>query len=222
MNYFQGETPDNYEQKCLCMLVLDVSGSMAGFPMNQLNKGLQEFYQAVEDDMIASNRLEISIVTFGTSVQCIQEPMLIHNFDMPKLNASGTTKLVDGVRLAMESIERRKQWYKDTGQPYYRPLLVLITDGEPDNGQDINGLSREINEAVQGKKFTFFGLGVKGYNHKKLAMICPTNTPPLPLAGYKFSEFFKWLSNSIGIITKSKEGEVIDLPPVSGWTQMEF
>lgn len=222
MNYFQGETPDNYEQKCLCILAVDVSGSMAGNPMRQLNRGLQDFYKAVEDDMIAANRLEVSIVTFGTSVKCIQEPTLIHNFDMPTLNASGTTKLVDGVRLSMESIEGRKQWYKNTGQPYYRPLLILITDGEPDHGQDISGLSAEIDAAIDAKKFTFFGLGVKGYNHKKLAKICPDNTPPLSLSGYKFSEFFKWLSNSIGIITKSKEGEAIDLPPVSGWTQMEF
>ena len=83
MNYFQGETPDNYEQKCLCMLVLDTSGSMAGYPIRQLNKGLQDFYKAVEEDMTAANRLEVSIITFSTAVQCIQEPSLIHNFDMP-------------------------------------------------------------------------------------------------------------------------------------------
>ena len=59
-------------------------------------------------------------------------------------------------------------------------------------------------------------------NHKKLAKICPDSTPPLPLAGYKFSEFFKWLSNSISIITKSKDGENISLPPGSGWTQMQI
>ena len=222
MNYFQGETPDNYEQKCLCMLVLDTSGSMAGYPIRQLNKGLQDFYKAVEEDMTAANRLEVSIITFSTAVQCIQEPSLIHNFDMPTLSAGGTTKLVDALRLSMESIETRKTWYKDTGQPYYRPLLILITDGEPDHDQDAKGVAQEIRAAIASKKFTFFGLGVKGYNHKKLAAICPPSTPPLPLAGHKFSEFFKWLSNSIGIITKSKEGENIDLPPVSGWTQMEI
>ena len=44
---FEGESPDNYEQKCLCLLVLDVSGSMSGDPINELNKGLQEFQEAV-------------------------------------------------------------------------------------------------------------------------------------------------------------------------------
>jgi uncharacterized protein YegL len=222
MSYFHGETPDNYEQKCLCVLVLDVSGSMAGSPIRELNRGLQDFYKAVDEDMTAANRLEVSIVTFSTSVQVIQEPALIHNFNMPTLQASGTTKLVDAMRLGMESIESRKQWYKDTGQPYYRPIMVLITDGEPDHDQDTNGLSREIREGLSAKRFTFFGLGVKGYNHQRLAQICPPNMPPMPLDGYKFSEFFKWLSNSIGIITKSNEGDEINLPPITGWTQIEI
>lgn len=222
MEYFHGETPDNYEQKCLCVLVVDTSGSMAGEPIKQLNRGLQEFYNAIEEDMTAANRLEVLIVTFGSSIKTVQEAALIDNFRMPELRTSGTTKLVDGVRVAMESIESRKRWYKETGQPYYRPIMVLMTDGEPDYDQDIDGLSIEIDDAVNSKKFTFFGLGVKGYNHKKLAQICPVLTPPLPLEGYRFSEFFKWLSNSISIITKSKEGEAINLPPVSGWTQMEI
>jgi len=222
MSYFQGETPDNYEQKCLCTLVLDTSGSMGGEPIRELNRGLQEFYAAIEEDLIAANRLEVSIVTFGSRINTIQEPSLIEGFDMPTLGVSGTTRLVDAVREAMRKTEERKQWYKETGQPYYRPIVVLITDGEPDRDQDVNGLSSEIREAVEGKRFTFFGLGVKGYNHATLQRICPPTAPPMPLAGYKFSEFFKWLSNSIGIITKSKEGETIELPPISDWAQMKF
>lgn len=222
MSYFQGETPDNYEQKCLCTLVLDTSGSMGGEPIRELNRGLQEFYAAIEEDLIAANRLEVSVVTFGSRINTLQEPSLIEGFDMPTLGVSGTTRLVDAVREAMRKTEERKQWYKETGQPYYRPIVVLITDGEPDRDQDVNGLSSEIREAVEGKRFTFFGLGVKGYNHTTLQRICPPTAPPMPLAGYKFSEFFKWLSNSIGIITKSKEGETIELPPISDWAQMKF
>jgi len=222
MSYFQGETPDNYEQKCLCLLVLDTSGSMGGEPIKELNRGLQEFYTAVEEDLIAANRLEVGIITFGSQIRTTQEPSLIENFTMPSLNVSGTTRMVDAIREAMRKTEERKRWYKETGQPYYRPIMVLITDGEPDRDQDVMGVSKEIDDAVNSKKFTFFGLGVRGYNHKILQQICSPSAPPMPLSGYKFSEFFKWLSNSIGIITKSKEGESIELPPISDWAQMKF
>ena len=218
---FEGQSPDNYEQKCLCVLVVDISGSMHGEPINQLNKGLQEFHKEIMEDFVASQRLEVTIVTFGSSVQCIQEPNLVNNFQMPTLSADGSTKLVDGVRLAMDVVENRKQWYKETGQNYYRPMIILITDGEPDGDQDLIGLSNEVSNKVASKSFKFYSLGVRGYNHQKLNQICST-PPPLPLDGYKFSEFFKWLSNSIGIITKSTEGEVLMLPPVSDWTQIEM
>lgn len=222
MSYFQGETPDNYEQKCLCTLVLDTSGSMNGQPIRELNRGLQEFYAAIEEDLIAANRLEVGIITFGSDIKTIQDPALIDNFDMPTLTVAGTTRLVDGVREAMRKTEQRKQWYKETGQPYYRPIIVLITDGEPDKDQDVNGLSAEIQDAVDSKKFTFWGLGVQGFDQKVLNHICPNSAPAIPLSGYKFAEFFKWLSNSIGIITKSKEGDSVELPPVNDWAQMKF
>jgi uncharacterized protein YegL len=194
---------------------------MSGEPINQLNKGLQEFHKEVIADFVASQRLEVSIVTFGSSVLCIQEPNLVNNFQMPNLSTNGSTKLVDGVRLAMDVVENRKRWYKETGQNYYRPMIVLITDGEPDGDQDLMGLSNEVSSKVASKNFMFYSLGVRGYNHQKLNQICST-PPPLPLDGYKFSEFFKWLSNSIGIITKSTEGEVLMLPPVSDWTQIQM
>ncbi len=218
---FEGQSPDNYEQKCHCVLILDVSGSMAGEPINQLNKGLQEFHSEVIADFVASQRLEVSIVTFGSSVACIQEPSLVNNFQMPKLVCNGSTKLVDGVRLGINIDEDRKKWYKETGQNYFRSMIVLITDGEPDGDQDLNALSSEVSNKVASKNFMFYTLGVKGYNHQKLNQICAT-PPPLPLDGYKFSEFFRWLSNSIGIITKSTEGEVLMLPPVSDWTQIQM
>lgn len=218
---FQGQSPDNYEQKCLCVLVVDVSGSMSGEPINQLNRGLQDFHKEIMTDFVASQRLEVSIVTFGSSVICIQEPTLINNFQVPTLTTSGSTKLVDGVRLAMDIVENRKKWYKETGQNYFRPMIFLITDGEPDADQDTEGLSRELTNKIASKSFMFYSIGVVGFNHQKLSQICSTPTP-LPLDGYKFSEFFKWLSNSIGIITKSAEGEKLLLPPVNDWTQIQM
>lgn len=219
---FEGQSPENFEQKCLCVIVADVSGSMQGQPLYQLNEGLQEFQREIMQDYIASQRLEIAVVAFGSTIKVVQEPALVNNFNMPTLNSEGSTKLVDAVRKAVSIVDERKNWYRNTGQNYYRPFIVLITDGEPDPDQDMAGLSGEIRMSVESKKFTFWSLGVKGYNHSKLAGICPSNTPPLPLDGYKFSEFFKWLSNSISVIAKSKEGEFLALPPATGWTQIQM
>jgi uncharacterized protein YegL len=162
------ESPANYEQKCLCVLVLDTSGSMQGDPIKQLNDGIQQFKNDILTDFVASQRLEICIVTFDSSIRCLQEPVLMQNAHMPHLSASGSTKLVDGLRLGMQKIEERKQWYRTTGQSYFRPFIVLITDGEPDSNQDVVSLAHEVRQGFDSKKFIMWSVGVQGYNHTKL------------------------------------------------------
>jgi uncharacterized protein YegL len=217
INIFSGvEQASNLEQKCLCVLVVDVSSSMGGEPIKQLNRGLQDFQRDVADDFVTSQRLEVSLVTFGSLVNCLQKPALIDSFQMPTLGVNGSTKLVDGVRMGLDIVETRKRWYKETGQTYYRPMLILITDGEPDGDQDLNGLSAQIAGSVANKGVTFLTLGVDGYNNQKLSTLCPPPTKPMPLKGHEFSKFFKWLSNSIGtgIIKSSDAGQTPKfLPP---------
>ncbi len=227
-NDFEAESPVNYEQKCLCVLVLDVSGSMSNptsgtEPIDELNQGLQAFYNEIKADATTANRLEVAIITFHSEVKCELEPALVENFTMPRLTTKGSTKLVDGVKEAIAKVEARKQWYKNSGQPYYRPWIIVITDGEPDSDQDVNGLAEEIrlatsDDQIQGKKFAFLAVGVQGANMNTLEKISDPKMPPQRLEGLKFSAFFKWLSASMTTVTSSKPGQLVNLPQ-PGWTQ---
>ena len=210
---FGGEQPVNYEQKCPCILVLDVSGSMDGRSINQLNDGLEKFSRDVMDDQITKSRLEVGIVTFGSSVSVAQEPKLIDQFDMPRLSANGTTKLVDGVREGIRMAEGRKLWYRDTGQNYYRPYVILITDGASDSDQDIAGLAQEIQRGVSGKHFNFWAFGVEDADMNMLQSISDPSAPPLLITNCDFAGFFKWLSNSVEKVVRSREGDKIDFTP---------
>lgn len=209
-NDFSAEAAQNYEQKCLCVLVLDVSGSMRGKPMDELNKGLQDFYNEIADDDTTSQKLEISLITFNHIVKTIQEPALVENFTMPTLTATGSTAMVNAVNEAIDKVEARKNWYKQTGQTYYRPWIILMTDGEPDDDQDVNALAARIKKETEGKHFQFLPIGVEGANMAILDKI-KGNTPPMKLQGTKFSSFFKWLSASMGTIVEAKEGEQVDI-----------
>ena len=48
-NQFQGESPRNLLEKCLCVLVMDVSGTMNPH-MPVLNQALKEFFKDIETD----------------------------------------------------------------------------------------------------------------------------------------------------------------------------
>lgn len=209
-NDFSAESAENYEQKCLCVLVIDTSGSMSGKPMDELNNGLRDFYDEIYNDETTSQRLEIAIITFDSVTKMVQEPALIENVDFPELSAGGSTVMVQAVREAIQLVEDRKNWYKSTGQKYYRPWIILMTDGEPDYDQDVDSLASEIHSDTIQKRYVFLPIGVKGANMKVLSKIQGT-IPPMMLQGTKFSAFFKWLSASMGTVVNSEAGFKVDL-----------
>ncbi|MBA3967146.1 MAG: hypothetical protein H0X47_15500, partial [Nitrospirales bacterium] len=59
------EFADNPEPRCPCLLLLDISASMNGTPIAELNKGLITFKDELAADQLAMKRVEVAIVTFG-------------------------------------------------------------------------------------------------------------------------------------------------------------
>lgn len=219
---FQGETPGNFNPRCLCVLVLDTSYSMEGDPINELNKGLLSFGDFLKSKNSTRFSVETSIITFNSQVECVQEPALVDEMQSTSkfpLQVAGTTKLVDGVRAAIKKVEDRKQWYRNNGIAYYRPWVVLITDGYPDREQDIDGLTSEIKIAHNGKHFAFLPMGVEGADPQFLSKIATSEFPPLPIDWQKFQDVFKWLSNSLDKVSQSAEGEKVTFDSVQDFTR---
>ena len=203
MNALTALSPTNFQKPCLCILALDGSGSMAGGPMDELNRGLQEFYQSINQDDEAAEKLEICLITFGSEVRCIQEPAKVDDFKMPRLEADGTTKLVEGIRLAIKQVELRKEFYKKNSPQYSRPMIIVMTDGEPDNDQDIASLYEQIKSDMVDKKYTIHVIGTSDCNYHKVAQFCPKEMI-YQLDGLNYGRFFKWLSKSTDEISSGK------------------
>ena len=218
-NDFSGEGAENYEQKCLCVLVLDVSGSMRGKAIQELNNGLKDFYNEISSDETTKQRLEVALIEFNHEVKNSQSPALVDNFTMPELEASGSTAMVDAVNAAIDLVADRKAWYKQTNQTYYRPWIILMTDGEPDDGQDVATLAERIKKDTAEKRFAFLPIGVEGANMSVLQSI-QGNIPAMKLQGTKFSSFFKWLSASFGTVVNAENGQKVDLSDgVDSWME---
>lgn len=219
---FGGETPENFNTRCLCVLVLDTSYSMAGEPINELNKALIAFGNYLRSKNSTRFSVEVSIITFNSTVECVQEPALVDKLEssskMP-LTVDGSTKLVDGVRAGIKKAEDRKLWYRSKGISYYRPWVVLITDGLPDDDQDTKSLANEIKIANQQKHFAFLPMGVQGADENFLRSISTPEFPPIPVDWQKFNNLFKWLSNSLDKVSQSAEGETVTFGPIADFTR---
>lgn len=210
------EFVENPEPRCAVALVLDVSGSMAGEPIAELNDGLREFDKDLKADPLASLRVEVGMVTFGGSVSSI-DFVTADQFNPPVLQANGDTPMGQAVLKALSMLRDRKNSYKVNGIDYYRPWLFLITDGEPTDSWEAAAAQARQEEDQKG--VSVYAIGVQGANMQTLSHFS-CKRQPLKLKGLTFRELFQWLSKSLGAVALSNPGQQAPLPTV-GWAEAE-
>lgn len=208
---------DNPDQRCPCVIVLDVSGSMRGDPVAELNKGLCTLADELQADEIASRRVELGVITFGGRVKVVQELIEAGQFLPPTLATSGHTPMGKAINTALNLLEERKALYRKHGIPYVRPWLFLITDGAPTD--DIWAAAQRLKQAITNKQIAFFPIGVTGADMNLLAGLSPDRTP-LKLQGLKFQTLFEWLSNSLSEASASVPDAQVPLGSVQGWAEV--
>jgi uncharacterized protein YegL len=202
----------NADPRCACVLLLDTSGSMNGTPINALNEGLLAFQQSIQEDSLASRRVEVAIVTFGSGgVQKIQDFVTGGDFAAPLLQAGGTTPMGEAIRLALEMVRERKATYRENGVLYYQPWVVMITDGAPTDEWKTAAQAVRGEEAAKG--LSFFAIAVGAANLQILSEISVRQ--PMKLDGLNFVELFVWLSQSQKRVSANKVGEQTALPAVN-------
>ncbi|VTS07496.1 vWA domain-containing protein [Tuwongella immobilis] len=235
----------NPEPRCPCILLLDVSGSMAEVVANRgedtgrtvqqdgksyrvvsggttkmdlLNDGLQAYHAELLADPLAAQRVEVSIMTFGGGVRTVTPFVTAGEFLPPKLKAEGNTPMGEAIRKAIDAISERKQQYRQHGLHFYRPWIFLITDGEP---TDVWQVSAElVKEGERNRSFAFFAVGVDQANLDVLRQISVRQ--PLQLKGMSFREMFVWLSQSQRSVSHSNPGQEhqVKLDSPAGWASL--
>jgi uncharacterized protein YegL len=217
------EQARNKDQKCPVVLLLDTSGSMAGMPIEELNKALVQIKEDILNDTMLSNRLELGIVAFDDDAR-VERPidLISPDTDLPILNIGGVTNLVSGMNKAIELVTDRKNFYKSNGEQYYRPFIVLFTDGAPTNtAEEIEELDQNIQKLSDEKRFIFLPFGVDGADMHLLAKLAAQSADErLKNVGTafamkdvsKFTEVFQFVSASISGIMEKGGTQAVQLP----------
>ena len=206
---------ENPEPRCPCVLVLDTSGSMEGRPLTQLNAGYQTLLAELLEDALASKRVELAVVTFGPVklVQDFETPDMIAASD---LDVTGDTPMGEAIEFAIDLVHQRKDVYRQAGIAYYRPWIFVITDGSPTDSW--KAAARAVKEGESSNAFSLFAVGVEGADMETLKQIGVRE--PIKLKGLRFAELFRWLSNSLKSVSRSKTTERVALPAPTGWAEV--
>src|SRR2546426_3494777 len=93
---------------CATVLLLDTSGSMAGEKIAALNEGLKVFREEVSKDELASKRVDLAVLTFGSAVTVLSQFSSIEDAEVRELEASGSTPMGEAIARAADLVEERK------------------------------------------------------------------------------------------------------------------
>jgi len=142
----------------------------------------------------------------------------VDNFKHPAIDdPGGSTNMAAGVDMALALLMGRVGQYRRAGVDYYRPWLVLMSDGMPT--VPCERVAMHTCQLEADRKLVIFPLAVGSDADIDTLADFTQQRPPLRLKELKFREFFQWLSCSVSQVSRSQLGDQIQLDPsgIESW-----
>ena len=213
---------DNPEPRSPWCLIVDRSFSIIGGPIKAVNDALTQFKADVSADTLTSLRVEVSLVSFNHTVDYV-DFRSVQDFQPPELSASGGTKIAPAINTAQDLLDRRKREYRANGVSYFRPIALLLTDGqaEHDAPEDLAMVREKLVLEEEGRHIAFFAFGIGDADVEALSQIAPPDRPPRHIGDVgNIAGLFKWLSNSVDMISAVTPGDSLRLDPLEGYLDL--
>lgn len=111
-------------------LLLDVSGSMSGSNISELNQAVNLMINELKNTVAKEISITLSVITFSNNANVHIPLTPIENVVWQDLSASGGTNLSAALDLAKSLIEDKNV----VPSRAYRPAVILVSDGYPNYG----------------------------------------------------------------------------------------
>jgi uncharacterized protein YegL len=171
-------TPDNQGQKLLPFyLVIDVSYSMDGKPLDEANRILPEVIDAIAQQPILSDKVRIGLVDFADDAR-VQLPLcdvLDPGLTLPTLAVRGGTSYAAAFQLLRSEITANVKQLKADGFLVHRPAVFFLSDGDPLD--EPNEWENAFQELISDKAYpNVIPFGVGGASGKILQQLIHPST----------------------------------------------
>ena len=205
-------------------LVLDVSSSMEGCPIAELNAGVKRFFNDVREDEAAAMSTEISIVTFDSNARVVHGFASAYDYpdEIEPFTAGGSTATGPALELAEQLLAEREHLYRANGIPFYRGWVIMLTDGKPYPDIGWRDVAMRFRNRAERGELTYLCVGVgDDISEATLAELSPDEPGVIRLQGLKFSAFFRWLSQSIHTVSCAgvSNQDNVRLRGMGGWVR---
>jgi uncharacterized protein YegL len=192
-------------------LVLDTSGSMTGEPIEAVKNGVQVLISTLRQDPYALETAYLSVITFDSSAKQTVPLTELSVFQMPDIQASGTTSLGQALTLLANRIDSEVTRTTAEVKGDWKPLIFLMTDGGPTDDWQ-KGLSEFQKRKVGIVVACAAGQGADTAVLKQITEIV-VQLDTADSATIK--AFFKWVSASVSTGSQKVEASGVDVGGLS-------
>lgn len=188
--------------KILCLLI-DTSGSMGADIKNNPIGQINEFFERRIFEGHQFDLIDVAIVGFNHNAFIIQDFIPLSKLLPFVLAADGPSAMGEGINKAIDMVKERTRLYQELGTPYFRPWIVMITDGE--STDDPSNAINRIKELEEKNKLKMWGAGITGCNCDELKRIT-RRALYIDIEETSLSEFLDYIFASImGITAQARE-----------------
>ncbi len=197
--------------------LVDVSESMVGMPMEQVQEGMRTIIQTLRVDPYALETVFVSIIAFAGKAKMLAPLTELYKFYPPKFPIGGGTSLGAGLEALMNDIDASVQKTTIEQKGDWKPIIFLFTDGNPtDNCQEA---FRRWNDRYRRHcNLIAVSLG-DNVNVHILAQITDDILLLKDTDAESFAKFFKWVTASIitsSVSVSEQSCDTIKLAPTAG------
>jgi uncharacterized protein YegL len=218
----EGMPLSNAQPTLMSVIIKDCSGSMAGRPIRQINRGLAALPDFIEQDELTANYVSLALIRCGGCVSIEQAFVRARDFQAPTLEASGGTPLAESLLVAIDLIEEHQRVLDEWGFDQHRmPWILLATDGRPtDSRAMFDAAARRVRQMEHDRRLAVFAAVTDDSDTTMLRDLVVRE--PKPLRDFDFLGMMRWFAASMRSVSHSRVGEVVHLPPPDdfGWTQL--
>ncbi|MFT3679797.1 MAG: TerY-C metal binding domain-containing protein [Ferruginibacter sp.] len=185
--------------------LIDISESMIGEPIQQVEEGMANIIKAIKADPYAIETVWISIIVFAGQAKTLVPLQEVVSFYPPKFPVGGGTSLSKGLGHLM--FELRKNIVKTTLEQKgdWKPIIFLFTDGVPTD--DTPSAIKEWKQNWQ-RNSNMVAVSFGDENNQEVLSQLTENVLRFKnSSGDDYKKFFKWVTDSIKTSSVSVENK---------------
>ena len=176
---------------------------MTGEPIESVKVGLETMLSSLRGDPFALESANISIITYDREVKVILPLTPLEDIQLPEITCpeSGPTNMGAALKTLCKQIDSEVHLSTPTQKGDWMPLLFLMTDGKPSDIMEYNEAIPEVKK----RKFATIVACAAGSKAKTepLQQLTDQVYTLDTMDKSSFSQFFKWVSSSIGVGNRS-------------------